>query len=192
MDTIDRIHTNLPAPVSANLSLHRDQTPALPVDQAGTPGLQVNPRVILRGLSRHWWRILGCGWWFVPRYGILIHSVDRANLRGIEPAAHRAASARAFHSINRAGESQGSTYLKTEVTVLTSDSVLEPTVANALVVNLPMIKKSVDPKNDLRQKLRVEIIDNTNLIRVAMELPNRDEAITIVQAVIDSYKDEIY
>ena len=74
------------------------------------------------------------------------------------------------------------------MTVLTSDKVLEPAVANALVVNLPMIKKSVDPKNDLRQKLKVGIIDNTNLIRVALELPNRDEAITIVQAVIDSYK----
>ena len=58
MDTIDRSNMNLPAPVPTNLSLHRDLTPALPVDQAGTPGLQINPRVILRGLTRHWWRIL--------------------------------------------------------------------------------------------------------------------------------------
>ena len=71
--------------------------------------------------------------------------------------------------------------------MFTSDKVLEPVVTNALVVNLPMIKKSEDPKSDLRMKLRVGIVENTNLIRVAMELPNGEEAITIVQAVIDSY-----
>ena len=72
--------------------------------------------------------------------------------------------------------------------VLTSDNVLEPTVANALVVDLPMIKKSEDPKNDLRQKLKVAILEGTNVIRVALELPNRDDAITIVAAVIQAYQ----
>ena len=71
--------------------------------------------------------------------------------------------------------------------MLKSDQVLEPTVANSLVVNLPMIKKSADPKNDLRHKLSVAIIEGTNVIRVALELPNRDEAVTIVKAVIQAY-----
>jgi succinoglycan biosynthesis transport protein ExoP len=187
MDTIDRIHTNLPAPVPANLPVHRDLTLGLPVDQAGPPGLQVNPRVILRGLTRHWWKILAlwlvvCApiWILIPR--LIEPTYEASSLLHIEPLAPE------VFSFNRLGESQGLTYLKTEVTVLTSDRVLEPVVTNALVVNLPMIKKSMDPKNDLRQKLKVGIIDNTNLIRVAMELPNRDEAITIVQAVINSYK----
>jgi succinoglycan biosynthesis transport protein ExoP len=187
MDTIDRYNTNLPAPVPANLSLLRDLTPALPADQAGTPGLQINPRVILRGLSRHWWRILAL--WLLVSAPIAFSiskfiepTYEASSLLHIEPLATE------LFTANRVGESQGSTYLKTEVTVLTSDKVLEPVVANALVVNLPMIKKSVDPKSDLRQKLRVGIIDNTNLIRVALELPDRDEAITIVQAVIDAYK----
>ena len=187
MDTIDRFHTNLPAPVPANLPVHRDLTLALPVDQAGAPGLQVNPRVILRGLSRHWWKILLL-WCLVSApiafsiWRLIEPTYEASSLLHIEPLADE------LFSVNRAGESQGLTYLKTEVTVLTSDRVLEPTVANALVVNLPMIKKSMDPKHDLRQKLKVGIIDNTNLIRVSLELPNREEAITIVQAVIDSYQ----
>ena len=78
-------------------------------------------------------------------------------------------------------------YLKTQVAVLTSDKVLEPAVANALVVNLPMVKLSNDPKNEIREKLKIGILENTNLIRVALELPNREDAITIVQAVVQSY-----
>jgi polysaccharide biosynthesis transport protein len=188
MDTIDRFNTNLPAPVSANLPVRQDLTPAL-LDQAGTPGLQVNPRVILRGLSRHWWHILGLS---LLVSGPIVFSI----LRFVEPTyeasslLHVEPLAPELFAFNRLVESQGTTYLKTEVEVLTSDRVLEPVVTNALVVNLPMIKKSVDPKSDLRLKLKVGIVESTNLIRVSMELPNRDEAITIVQAVIDSYKEK--
>jgi succinoglycan biosynthesis transport protein ExoP len=186
MDTIDRSNTNLPAPVPTNLSLLRDLTPALPSDQAGSPGLQINPRVLLRGLSRHWWRILAL--WLVVSAPIaflisrLIQpSYEASSLVKIEPI-----DPQLFNGLNR-GENQSSIYLRTEVAVLTSDKVLEPVVANALVGNLPIIKMSQDPKNDLRQKLRVGILESTNLIRIALELPNRDDAVTIVQAVVQSY-----
>jgi polysaccharide biosynthesis transport protein len=186
MDTIDRSNTNLPAPVPTNLSLYRDLTPALPFDQAGPPGLQINPKVILRGLSRHWWKILLL--WLVVSiptvfliHGVIQPTYEASSLLKIEPV-----DPQLFSSLNR-GENQSATYLRTEVAVLTSDKVLEPTVANALVVNLPMIKTSQDPKRDLREKLKVNILESTNLIRVAMELSNRDDAVTIVQAVVHSY-----
>ena len=187
MDTIDRSNMNLPAPVPTNLSLRQDFTPALPSDQAGTPGLQVNPRVILRGLGRHWWRILGLSLVVCAPIVFLIYrfvqpTYEASSLLHIEPLAPE------LFEFSRGGESQATTYLKTEVEVLRSDQVLEPAVANALVKDLPMINKSEDPKNDLRRKLKVAIIDSTNLIRVALELPNREEAVTIVQAVIDSYQ----
>ena len=35
--------------------------------------------------------------------------------------------------------------------------------------------------------MKVEIVENTNLIRVALELPNPEEAVTIVKAVVQSY-----
>ena len=65
--------------------------------------------------------------------------------------------------------------------------MLDPAIADPLVVNLATIKKSVDPKNDLLEKLKVEIVEHTNLIRIALELPNPEEAVTIVQAVVQSY-----
>ena len=65
--------------------------------------------------------------------------------------------------------------------------MLKQAVANPLVVNLPMIKGSEDPVTDLRRKLMVEIHDDTSLIRIALELGDPNEAITIVDAVVDSY-----
>ena len=186
MDTIDRSHTNLPARFPAALSPLRDLSPGLPTDQAATPGLQINARVILRGLTRHWWLILVL--WLVVSAPIvfLVHlyiqpTYEAASLLRVDPAQQEL-----FGPINRV-ENANSTYLQTQASLITSDKVLDPAVADALVVNLPTIKKSQDPKSDLRAKLRVWILDNTNLIRVAMELPDADEAVTIVKAVVQSY-----
>ena len=78
-------------------------------------------------------------------------------------------------------------YLQTQVKLLTSDRVLWPAVAGSSVAKLPVIAKSQDPKADLRKKMDVEILENTYLIRVALELPNGDHAARIVNAVVDSY-----
>src|SRR6516162_10855956 len=57
MDTIDRSESNLPSPFPVTpLPL-----PALPTVVSGDLTLsstQVNPRTLLRGLTRHWWKIL--------------------------------------------------------------------------------------------------------------------------------------
>lgn len=109
---------------------------------------------------------------------------EAASLLRIEPAVPDILSP----LINRnSGESQGSTYLKTQVGLITSAKVLNPAIADPLVVNLATIKKSVDPKTDLLDKLKVVIVPDTNLIRIALELPNPEEAVTIVQAVVQSY-----
>ena len=91
MDTIDRSNTNLPARFPVALSPLRDLTPGLPSDQAATPALQINPRVILRGLTRHWWRILGL--WLVVSapiafliYMFIEPTYEASSLLRIEPA----------------------------------------------------------------------------------------------------------
>ena len=90
--------------------------------------------------------------------------------------------------LNRGGiEVQNKTYLKTQVGLINSARVLNPAIADPLVVNLPLIKESKDPKTTLLEKLRVTIIEDTNLIKVALELPDPEEAVTIVQSVVQSY-----
>ena len=51
----------------------------------------------------------------------------------------------------------------------------------------PRSKSLKIPRAISVEKLKVAIVENTNLIRVALELPNPDEAVTIVKAVVQSY-----
>ncbi len=78
-------------------------------------------------------------------------------------------------------------YLRTQVELITSNRVLQVAIANPLVVKLPVIETSEDPTADLRKKIRVEIVKEAYLIRVALELPNAEHAATIINAVVDSY-----
>ena len=189
MDTIDRSNSNLPAQFSAPLPHLAAPTLAFPAEAAEPPPLQLNPKVILRGLSRHWWRILllclvvsaplmTVIWFYIqPTY-------EAYSLLRIEPAAPE------LFGPLRGGEGRSVSYLQTQANLITSNRILEPVVADPLVVNLPLIKQSEDPKTDLRRRVSVEIIDDANLIRVAMESTDPAQAATIVNAVVQSYLTE--
>lgn len=189
MDTIDRSDTNLPARYPSSSPVSVRPLPLGPYsEQAAVPALPVNSKIILRVLGRHWWRILGL--WLVVSapiafliYMVIQPTYEAVSLLRIEPAPQD------FLSPMKAGlpDIQNSTYLKTQVGLITSGKVLEPAIADPLVVNLATIKKSQDPKTDLLERLKVTIVENTNLIRIALELSNPEEAVTIVQAVVQSY-----
>jgi capsular polysaccharide biosynthesis protein len=78
-------------------------------------------------------------------------------------------------------------HLQTQVNLILSDKVLSQAVADSSVSNVPMIKRSEDPKADLRKKLGVEIVQDADLIRISLESANAEEAAAIVEAVVDSY-----
>ena len=116
MDTIDRSNTNLPAPFQANLPVLPDLTPALPADYTDTPALQIDPRVIVRGLGRQWWKILAIWLVLSVPFIVLIYQNIQPTYR------HRACCASSRHSLNFTAPSRGewvrtsdSTYLKTQV-----------------------------------------------------------------------------
>jgi succinoglycan biosynthesis transport protein ExoP len=114
-------------------------------------------------------------------YQFIEPTYEATSLLRIDPAQQEI-----FGPINRQ-EIGNMTYLQTQLGMITSDKVLDSVLASPLVVNLPTIKKSQDPKNELRGKLRAWNIDGTNLIKVAMELPDAEEAVTLVKAVVQSY-----
>jgi len=79
------------------------------------------------------------------------------------------------------------TYLQGQVATITSDRVLDAAIASPQVVNLPTIKRFELQRKDLREKLNVEIIGDTSIIRIALELSVRSEVIAIVDAVTQAY-----
>src|SRR5437868_5606657 len=60
MDTLDRSDSNVPARFPADSSRLPTPIPAVARDLAIAPisPSPINVRVVVRGLSRHWWRIL--------------------------------------------------------------------------------------------------------------------------------------
>jgi capsular polysaccharide biosynthesis protein len=78
-------------------------------------------------------------------------------------------------------------YIQTQVGLITSDRVLAPAIARLEVVNLSAITASDDPRAFLRERMTVEIVRDSNLLRVALELPDGNQAAAIVNAVAESY-----
>jgi capsular polysaccharide biosynthesis protein len=78
-------------------------------------------------------------------------------------------------------------YMQTQVGLITSDRVLAPAFARPEVVNLGAITKSADPRAFVRERITVEIVPDSYLIRVALELPDGTQAAAIVNAVVSSY-----
>jgi succinoglycan biosynthesis transport protein ExoP len=189
MDTIDNSRANLPAQLSAPLSLKPLSVPPRSVELATASMPQVNSQVLLRGLTRHWWRIL-LFWLFVsvpviylvfvniePTYeAFSTIRIEPTQPELFSPAHNSYVEARAVRP-----------YLETQVNVMESDKVLEQAVGNPQVVNLSVIRQSDDPKADLRRKMSVVIVDNAYLIRVGLELPDPQQAATIVNTVVEAY-----
>ena len=79
-------------------------------------------------------------------------------------------------------------YLLTQVNLITSNSVLDAALADPAIRNLSMIRSSKDPKAELREEMRVEIVgENTYLIQVALAAKDPNQAAAIVNAVVDAY-----
>jgi uncharacterized protein involved in exopolysaccharide biosynthesis len=78
-------------------------------------------------------------------------------------------------------------FMQTQVGLISSDRVLGAAVMSHDVANLSAITSSDDPTAELRTRMTVAIVPDSYLIRVALELPDGNQAATILNAVVHSY-----
>jgi polysaccharide biosynthesis transport protein len=149
----------------------------------------INSQVLLRGLTRHWWRILLL--WLVVSlpmayliYFCIEPTYEAFSTLRIEPTQPELFGP--VHNSMIEGRAVRP-YLETQVQVIASNQVLEQAVANPQVVNLPFVRQSNDPKADLRRRMSVDIVDNAYMIRVALELPDAAQAAAIVNSVVEAF-----
>ena len=188
MDTIDRSESKLPSPFPITPS----PLPALPTVVSGdlaTTSAQVNPRTLLRGLTRNWWQILLI-WlvlWVPAVYLIhrfVVPTYEAVSLLQVQPVSHGLYG----QSGSDAGDFRSATpYLQTQVTLITTDRVLTTALASPELKDVSFIKESDDSRAELRKNLDVKIVKDAYMIRVALEITNGNEAAAIVNAVVSSY-----
>jgi hypothetical protein len=82
-------------------------------------------------------------------------------------------------------------FLITQIHLLRSKDVLARAVTNPNVSNLPSIRQSSDPIAWLGEKLRVEQIPDTFLIRVGFDVGDAEESYKFLQSIIHSYMDKV-
>ncbi len=189
MDTIDRSGSlNLPSPFPAVPTPLPALPPGFSGDLATASTNQVNPKTLLRGLSRHWWQILLI-WLVVSLPAMyLIHqfvkpTFEASSILRVTPTSWR------LYEPSRGEQNDFSgvaPYLQTQIGLITSDRVLGSALAKTEVLNLSTITNQDDPRNYLREKMKVQV-ENAYLIRVALELTDKNQAATIVNAVVHSY-----
>lgn len=190
MDIPDGGNFNVTNPYTPPSSPPLEADPLFSDDPSAAKARRIKSPGILRRLAGRLWQILMLWLVLSASVAFLIYlsiqpTYEAASLLRIEPG-----TINPFEPLERgaaASETRNSTYLKTQVGLITSAKVLDSAIADPLVVNLASIRKAVDPKTEILEDLKVVIVPGTNLIHISLELPNPEEAVTIVRAVVQSY-----
>jgi capsular exopolysaccharide synthesis family protein len=185
MDSIDRPSANLPARLPSSVPMVTRELEVVPVASS------VGSRQLVRGLVRHWWRILlVCGAIALP-IDYMVYKLAEPTYQAQSMLLIESNQPELFGS-SATGESLGSqpAYLQTQVTTMLTPLVINKALAAPGIANLPMIKASTDAKADLQKKLEIQIVPNTQWVRVALESADASEAADIVNAVVEAYREQ--
>ena len=157
-------------------------------DRIAAKAPRVKSRGLLRRLAGRWLQILLLWLIISTPIMLLIHASVEPTYRASSLLQVEPAKTNIFGPLEHHGdESRNPVYVKNQVNMITSNPVLDAALNDPSVVNLPSVKRSEDPVKDLRENMEVEIIGDTNLLRITLELPDRNAAVAIVKAVTESY-----
>lgn len=158
-------------------------------DAAESGGLKITPRLILRAALRYWWQIAAI--WIVVS-SVLVYlaytkikpAYDLAGYLKIDPPATGI-----FAQNGGGGDSSFNVELETQALQVSNPDVLGKAIKDPHVSVLPQIQNALDPIADLRKELKVMIVPKTHLLSVEMRTQNLMDAVAIINAVGQAYKD---
>ncbi len=146
-----------------------------------------NGRMILRSLQRYWWQALTI--WAVGSLSLMVLTYYKikpmyealAQIR-VDQGADKIFAATSGIQINF------DEYKETQVRTMTNPTVLFAALAaHPELTQLPRLRQSEDPEAEIRASLLVAIVPRTNLIQIQMTSEDPIEAVSTVNAVVDSF-----
>jgi capsular exopolysaccharide synthesis family protein len=158
------------------------------VADLGSPSAKLlNFKLILRAARRHWWQILVL--WILLSGGLmaLAYVKIKASYTATSLLEVKSTTLRIFDTLSTAGGDFGR-YQKTQVELVTSPDVLGVALSkHPELAALESLRGASDPEAEIRRLLQVQIRPDTNLITVSMASEDRNEAVSIVDAVVAAY-----
>ena len=155
-----------------------------PASETARPQM-FNPKVVVRAMKRHWWRILAI--WAIGSAGLgyLAYTKIRPSYEAtawlqVEPPA------REILVQSRNGVDFGP-YLDTQVLLITSPEVLTTAIIDGGIGHLAKIRAAADPEIELRREIAAAVLKGTHVIKVQMTGENPAEISAIVNAVVTAY-----
>jgi uncharacterized protein involved in exopolysaccharide biosynthesis len=152
------------------------------------PSPAAHPRVrgIRTALRRHWKWMLGA--WLLVTIGLMsyVFLSSKTQYDATSWLIVRASTPRIFDSSS--STSDFGRFQKTQVDLVTSPDVLGDALArHPEIAALPLLHGSDDPEAEIRRRMKVAIRPETNLIVVSLSSEDKDEAVAIIDAVVEAY-----
>lgn len=165
--------------------------PVSPASPAGSGGLPISPRLVLRGLARHWWQALLL--W-------IIGSAALASLVYLKYEPTYRASSQVMVNVDNSNPYSSSRditnrgladpRMQTHLQLVNSQRVLSAVVLKDEIASIDWIRDAENPEAVLNEVITVTPGKGSALLfEVAAETPGKDEATTIVDAVVDAFLD---
>jgi capsular exopolysaccharide synthesis family protein len=153
-----------------------------PAELDAPTGRALTPKLVVRAVRRYWWQILLL--WGVGSavLGTLAYTRIRPTYEAIAWLKVEPTTRSPLGSTT----GDGTTFMQTQLQLITSPDVLGTVVQDPRVAGSPSLA-TPDPETTLRRSLRVTIPDKTSLILIAMATPYPNEAKEIVNAVARAY-----
>lgn len=150
-------------------------------------GLPISPRLVLRGLARHWWQALIL--WVVGSVGLgaLVFLKYKPTYKSTSQVLVRVDSANPYVSTQE-GKGLKDPTMQSQILMITSPSVLSAVASDSKVSNLQCVREASDPEAFLRGLIKVNAgKGNSTLIELSAETRKPEEAETIVNAVVNAF-----
>ena len=168
------------------------RTPILPASQqpsASGGGLPITPRLVLRGLARHWWQALLL--WIIGSAALatLVYLKYEPTYRSSSQLLINPDNTNPYGNNQELTRGFADPRLQTHLNLVTSPRVLQAVIRDPEVSKLQCIREADDPEVFLLDLIKVTPGKSGALvIDIAAETQNPHDAAVIVNAVVDAFR----
>ncbi|WP_169980987.1 exopolysaccharide transport family protein [Tautonia rosea] len=162
--------------------------PVSPASPASSGGLPISPRLVLRGLARHWWQALLL--WIVGSAALasLVYLKYEPTYRASSQVLVNPDNSNPYANQDVTARGLADPRMQTHLQLVNSPRVLSQVLLDSQIVSFDWIRQAESPESALNEVISVTPGKSSALLfEVAAETPGKEEAPKIVNAVVQAF-----